>query len=97
MRAEIIKGDWTPPEAGEVELGDYGARWISERKLAPRTREGYEDLFRLHVRPHLGSLMLNAVKPRPSERGGSGCLPRARQNRRRRRRTACSGRSSTRP
>ena len=28
--AEIIRGDWTAPEAGEVQLGDYGARWIAE-------------------------------------------------------------------
>ncbi len=52
-----------PPEAGEVELGEYGEQWIAERKLAPRTRELYEDHFRLHIRPHLGKLMLGAIKP----------------------------------
>ncbi|GAA0742420.1 site-specific integrase [Dactylosporangium roseum] len=61
--AEIIRGDWTAPEAGEVKLGDYGARWIAERKLAPRSRENYEDLYRLHIRPHLGGLALGLIKP----------------------------------
>jgi integrase len=63
VESEIIKGSWVAPEAGEVELGEYGARWIAERKLAPRTRELYEDHFRLHVRPYLGGLMLGAIKP----------------------------------
>ena len=63
VESEIIKGAWVPPEAGEVELGEYGEQWIAERKLAPRTRELYEDHFRLHIRPHLGKLMLGAIKP----------------------------------
>jgi integrase len=61
--SEIIRGEWAPPETGEVQLSDYGKKWIAERKLAPRTRENYEDLFRLHIRPHLGALMIGSVKP----------------------------------
>nr|MDT0658961.1 site-specific integrase [Micromonospora sp. DSM 115978] len=63
VESEIIKGDWAAPEAGEVELGGYGRKWIAERKLQPRTRENYEDLFRLHIAPHLGGLALGAIKP----------------------------------
>lgn len=63
VESEILKGEWTAPEAGEVELDDYGTRWIAERKLAPRTRENYEDLFRLHIRGHLGSLAIGSIKP----------------------------------
>lgn len=63
VESEIIRGEWTAPEASEIELGEYGQRWIAERKLAPRTRENYEDLFRLHIVPRLGGLMLGAVKP----------------------------------
>jgi hypothetical protein len=63
IESEIIKGEWVPPEAAEVNLGEYAARWISERNLAPRTREAYEDLLRLHIRLHLGGLDLGAVKP----------------------------------
>ncbi len=60
---EIVKGEWAPPEAGEILLGEYGTRWIAERKLAPRTRENYEDLFRLHIRPHLAELAIGTVRP----------------------------------
>jgi integrase len=63
IESEILRDEWTPPETGEIGLGEYGQRWIAERKLAPRTREGYEDLFRLHIRPLLGKLMIGAVKP----------------------------------
>ena len=63
VEGEIIKGEWSAPDAGNEELGEYGERWIAERKLAPRTRELYEDLFRLWIRPHLGHLTLNTVKP----------------------------------
>jgi integrase len=63
IESEIIKGDWTAPEAGEVQLDEYGRKWIAERKLQPRTRENYEDLFRLRIRPHLGNLALGAIKP----------------------------------
>ena len=63
VESEIIKGTWLPPEAGEVNLGDYAERWIGERKLAPRTREAYEDLLRLHIRPYLGHLDVGAVRP----------------------------------
>jgi integrase len=63
VESEIIKGEWVAPEAGEIALGDYGERWIAERKLASRTRELYEDLFRINIRPYLGTLALAAIKP----------------------------------
>ncbi|HZN76278.1 MAG TPA: tyrosine-type recombinase/integrase [Micromonosporaceae bacterium] len=63
VEAEIIRGVWVPPEAGEVNLGEYAERWIGERKLAARTREAYEDLLRLYIRPHLGHLDVGAVGP----------------------------------
>jgi integrase len=63
IESEIIKGERSPPEAGEVELGEYAERWIAERKLAPRTRELYEDLFRINIKPYLAKLTLDAIKP----------------------------------
>ncbi|HWG98658.1 MAG TPA: site-specific integrase [Pilimelia sp.] len=63
VESDILKGEWVAPEAGEVELSAYGQRWIAERRLAPRTRQGYEYLFALHIRPHLGHLNLGAIKP----------------------------------
>ncbi|MFG1654898.1 hypothetical protein ACGFIY_00010 [Micromonospora chersina] len=56
-------GEWVAPEAGEIELSAYGQRWIDERKLAPRTRQGYEFLFTRQVVPYLGHLTLGGIKP----------------------------------
>ena len=36
VESEVVKGTQMPPEAGEVELGEYAQRWIAERRLAPR-------------------------------------------------------------
>src|SRR3954471_13386969 len=63
VESEIIKGQWSAPEPGEVELAQYGSRWIAERKLASRTRELYEDLFRINIGPYLGKLTLDSIKP----------------------------------
>ena len=63
IESEIIRGHWQAPEAGEVTLSSYDERWIAERKLAPRSRQGYEYLFSLHIAPHLGRLTLGAVQP----------------------------------
>src|SRR3954467_1701515 len=61
--AEILKGEWTAPEISEVGLVEYGQQWIAERRLQPRPREGYEDLFRLYIRPQLGRLTLDKIRP----------------------------------
>ncbi|WP_433610335.1 tyrosine-type recombinase/integrase [Dactylosporangium sp. CA-139114] len=63
VQAEILRNDWSAPELGESNLDEYAVRWISERKLAPRTRENYEDLHRLHIGPHLGEMSLGDLKP----------------------------------
>ncbi len=60
--AEIIRGEWMAPEAGRVELTAYAERWIKERRLALRTRELYDGLFRLHVQPYLGQLTLDTIR-----------------------------------
>jgi integrase len=61
--AEILRGEWLDPDAGNVELGEYAGRWVRERDLKARTREEYERLLRLHVRPYLGRLSLAEVTP----------------------------------
>jgi integrase len=63
VESEIIKGEWAAPEAGEIELSTYAQNWIAQRRLAPRTRELYEDLFKLNIGPYLGTLTLAAIKP----------------------------------
>lgn len=61
--AEILKGDWVAPEAGETLLWQYAEKWLSERKLAPRTHEVYESIYHLNIKPYLGNLSLAEIKP----------------------------------
>lgn len=61
--AEILKGEWVAPEAGEILLGPYALKWLSERKLAPRTHEVYESIYRLNIEKHLAHLALGEIKP----------------------------------
>jgi integrase len=63
IEADIIAERWEPPEASEIKLLEYGAKWIKERKLQPRTREGYENLFKLYIKPYFGKLTLGVIKP----------------------------------
>ena len=50
-RAELLKGEWTPPRAKVAALtfGTYSQRWLNERTLKPRTREHYERLLAGHL------------------------------------------------
>lgn len=61
--AELRRGDGYDPDAGAEPLNEYAPRWIVERDLSPRTRELYESLYRLHLKPDLGRLGLADVTP----------------------------------
>jgi integrase len=57
-RRSIELNRWMAPALRRAEakvkaitVGDYAATWIAERKLRPRTREGYQSLLRLHIAP----------------------------------------------
>lgn len=89
MESEIIRGEWQAPEAGEVVLSAYGDRWIADRKLAPRTRQGYEYLLALHIGPHHGAA--------GSRRGQAGHDPGVAAPLHRRRHSRAAGRQGVRP
>jgi integrase len=61
--AEIALGEWVDPIKGRVPLGEYAAKWIAERPLAPRTVDKYQRLLRLHVVPELGAVQLVDLTP----------------------------------
>lgn len=63
QQSTLMSGHWTDPELARVTLADYGAQWISEHRLSPRTRDLYEGIFRLHVNPYLGRLRLEQIRP----------------------------------
>jgi integrase len=60
---------WTPPAqraaeriAGAVTVAEYGAAWIEQRNLKPRTRIGYESTLARHIAgTPLGRLPLRSV------------------------------------
>jgi len=61
---DLQAGDWLDPDAGHELLSEYGVRWVTERAgLRPRTRRLYEGLFRLHISPGLGGLLLTDITP----------------------------------
>lgn len=61
--AQIIRGDWIDPDAGRVPLGEYAAKWIAERPLAPSTVVRYEAALRTQIDPWLGRLDLVDLTP----------------------------------
>jgi integrase len=62
-QAEVFRGEWLDPDAGNVPLTEYADQWVRERDLKPRTREEYERHLRLHVKPQLGHLTLLELAP----------------------------------
>jgi integrase len=58
VEADVSRGDWIDPFAGQLAFGPYAKRWIAERPLAPRTVNKYERLLRLHLEPQLGPVDL---------------------------------------
>jgi integrase len=62
-QAEIARDDWIDPDAGKVTLGEYAARWITERTLSETTRERYEGILRNHIVDQIGELALGDIRP----------------------------------
>jgi hypothetical protein len=60
-QSELLRGEWLDPDLGRVPLDAYATKWITEHRLSPRTRDLYEGLNRLHIRPFLGSVTLGAL------------------------------------
>ena len=58
VEADLARGDWFDPAAGQVPLAEYAGAWVEERPLSSTTRERYEFALRLHVLPILGSYPL---------------------------------------
>jgi integrase len=63
MDREIHRGAWSDPRARGVILSAYAAEWLPVRPLALTTRELYEDLLRLHIKPDLGLYPLDRITP----------------------------------
>jgi integrase len=63
-RADVGRGHWIDPTAGQIELTAYSERWLSDRpNLRPRTRDLYDGLLRLHILPELGTTAIGQLTP----------------------------------
>jgi integrase len=63
VESEILRGEWLDPLLSAVSVEEYASAWIKERQLRPRTRENYQDAWRLHIKPFLGSKQLRDITP----------------------------------
>lgn len=67
IRTDMDRGDWFDPDAGREALESYAARWLATRRvkgrpLAPRTKERYASMLRVHILPSLGQLPLSRLE-----------------------------------
>ncbi|MBD0690282.1 tyrosine-type recombinase/integrase [Streptomyces sp. CBMA123] len=61
IEADIKREQWTDPDAGKVKFGDFADKWLKERKLEETTRERYEGVLRLHIKPALGGKFISEI------------------------------------
>ena len=74
VAADQDRGVWSDPRSRSMTLSSYSVDWLSHRKLAPRTRELYADLLRLHIGPQLGQHPLAKITPAEVRRWHSARL-----------------------
>jgi integrase len=58
IEADVRRGDWIDPDAGQISLKEYAEKWIAERDLEDSTRELYMGYLRNHINPTLGTALL---------------------------------------
>lgn len=61
LTSEIDRGDFVKPS--DQRLDAYLESWVSGKRLAEETRNGYETKIRLHIVPHIGHVPLSKVTP----------------------------------
>ena len=64
IEADMRRGSWIDPRAGETSINRYAAEWLERRTgLAIRTQELYGYLINRYIIPELGDLSLIALSP----------------------------------
>jgi integrase len=61
VRADIVRGSWSPPKATPLTFGDYAERWLSQRELKPRTFAQYRTMLDKLLLPEFGERDLAAI------------------------------------
>ncbi|MFC4513353.1 MULTISPECIES: tyrosine-type recombinase/integrase [Streptomyces] len=76
IEADITRGQWSDPEAGKVQFGEYAAAWLKDRELADRTRERHESVIRLHLLPTFSARPLSSITTAQVRSWRTACLKR---------------------
>ncbi|HEX5493233.1 MAG TPA: site-specific integrase [Mycobacteriales bacterium] len=63
VRADLTRGVYVDPAAGQVTLRAYAAGWLASRACDPSTHEAMELRFRLHIFPMLGDHPVGTLRP----------------------------------
>ncbi|MFE2915728.1 tyrosine-type recombinase/integrase [Kitasatospora indigofera] len=63
LEADIKRGKWVDPDAGQVNFGEFADAWLKERGLSDRTLERYEGVLRLYIKPTFGSGPVAVITP----------------------------------
>lgn len=63
MEADIDRGEYVEPGAGNAMFGPLAAKWIRLRDIGDGSRDRYERTYRLHVEPTFGHRQIKAVRP----------------------------------
>jgi integrase len=61
--ADMVRGSWIDPAAGQMTLRRYASEWLEGRMLRPTTRSKYDYLLDRHIFPTLGDAPLASVTP----------------------------------
>ena len=62
VEADLVRGAYVDPQAGQVTVAAYAAQWRGEQLHRDSTAEFVERAFRLHIDPVLGHLRLSQVR-----------------------------------
>lgn len=60
-RVALGNRDYTPPT--KLTLGDYLDTWLKNKQVSASTLERYESVIRLYIKPKLGAIKLQDLKP----------------------------------
>jgi integrase len=63
LEADVARGCFVDPNAGDVILREYAEHWLDHRVLRPRTVELYRGLLDRYILPPLGDVQLGKLTP----------------------------------
>lgn len=64
VKREMKRGTWIDPERAQTLLRDWAEDWLaSKRRIAPKTRAGYESLLNSRILPTFGEVPLGHIRP----------------------------------